>query len=192
MRGVQAVGGMMSDIRTLGAVKIFRNDLITLLKSSAIEGIGDNVFKSRTDPFWPEESGAVLVYTPQTSFEDKRTSPRFYFAESQVVIDVYGNDSNGDLDDWLDEKSREIVEALQPVEKRQGPFNGTVKLFTLKSWSNNLSSKGEQERGCQRIIFNAEWTCCVTTGGPADEFLKAKTTLDTGENGMTSETEMRS
>ena len=82
--------------------------------------------------------------------------------------------------DFLDDTAKAVVEALQPIERRVGPYNGLVKRFVLKSWANNLSEKGETERGSMRITFEAVFSVTVTYGGPADDFLKAENTLSMG------------
>ena len=112
-------------------------------------------------------------------------------AESQMLVDVYARaymsgdgegvrDSESDVNDFLDDTAEAVVEALSPIEKREGPYNGLVKRFVLKSIDNNLSQKGETERGNVRIVFGVEFAACVTYGGPADDFLKAENTITIG------------
>lgn len=161
------------------------------IKAADIDGIGDNVYSSRMESAWPEESAYAVVYVPSVSFDDGRTNPRFYKANAIVYVDVYSrsylNSEGGDVDgmsevaDFLDDTAKAVVEALQPIERREGPYNGLVKRFVLKSWANNLSEKGEAERGSMRITFEADFAVTVTYGGPADEFLKAENTLSMGD-----------
>lgn len=172
---------MATSLRTLDAIRLFRHAVVDLLKTANIDGIGNNVFEARMENAWPEETGLLVVYTSSTEFDDKRTSPRFYSADTTVEIDVVSQGEEDSTNDFLDNVSKAIVEALQPVEKRVGPFNGTVKRFVLKSFRNSLSGKGEIDRGTQRITFSAEWTCCVTNGGPTDNFLTGKTKITMGD-----------
>lgn len=172
---------MATSLRTLDAIRLFRHAVVDLLKTANIDGIGNNVFEARMENAWPEETGLLVVYTSITDFDDKRTSPRFYFSDTKVEIDVISQGEEDSTNDFLDNVSAAVVLALQPVEKREGPFVGTVKRFVLKSFANNLSSKGEIDRGTQRITFSAEWTCCVTNGGPTDNFLTGKTTIAMGD-----------
>lgn len=172
---------MAESLRTLAAIKIFRHAVVDILKAKAIIGIGENVFESRTEKIWPEETGAVIVYTTKTDFDDKRTSPRFYVASTMVEIDVIASKIAESVNDFLDDVSEAVVLALQPVEKRVGPFNGTVKRFVLKSFENSLSGLSELEWGTQRITFLADWSCCLTHGGPADEFVTGKNKFSVGE-----------
>jgi len=176
-------------MRTLESIKEFREGLVNLIKSSAIQGIGDNVYSGRKESAWPEESAFAVVYTPQTSFDDRRTSPRFYLAKMEVYVDLYArattvqdsdDEAVDDVNVFLDDASAAIVSALQPVESRVGPFNGTVKRFVLTNFANNLSEKGETDRGSQRITFSAEFAVCVTNGGASDEFITAKNTASIG------------
>lgn len=176
--------------RTLDCVKELRSSIVQALKSANIDGIGQNVFSARQEKAWPEESGFICVYTPSTNFDDKRTSPRFYFVTGDVYVDVYGKGSTEepddksseiyDVNDFLDDVSKAVVEALQPIERRVGPFSGLVKRLVVKSYSNNLSSAGETDRGSNRIVFNVEYAVTITTGGPADLFCKAENTLKMG------------
>lgn len=176
--------------RTLECVKDLRSSVVASIKAANIDGIGDNVYSSRMESAWPEESAFAAVYVPSVSFDDGRTNPRFYKANATVYVDVYSrsylNSEGGDIDgmsevaDFLDDTAKAVVEALQPIERRVGPYNGLVKRFVLKSWANNLSEKGETERGSMRITFEAVFSVTVTYGGPADDFLKAENALSMG------------
>lgn len=175
--------------RTLDCIKTLRASVVQTLKTADIPGIGQNVFSARQERAWPEESGFICVYTPETNFDDKRTSPRFYYVTGDLVIDVYGrgavDDSNDqseiyDVNDFLDDVAKAVAEALQPIERRVGPYSGLVKRLVLKSIANNLSSAGEADRGNQRMVFGIEYAVTITVGGPADDFLKAKNTLSMG------------
>lgn len=172
-------------VRTLACIKEFRNRVVSSLIDANIEGVGGNVSSSRTESAWPEEESFICVYLPSVNFDDKRTSPRFYMAEGSLYVDIYaraymngddvdGRESASDVNDFLDDTVKAVVETLSPIEKREGPYNGLVKRFVLKSIDNNLSQKGETERGSARIAFNVEFAACVTYGGPEDDFLKAK------------------
>lgn len=175
--------------RTLDCIKTLRASVVQTLKTANISGIGKNVFSARKKRAWPEESGFICVYTPETNFDDKRTSPRFYYVTGDLVIDVYGrgavDDSNDqseiyDVNDFLDDVAKAVAEALQPIERRVGPYSGLVRRLVLKSIKNNLSSAGEADRGSQRMVFGIEYAVTITVGGPADDFLKAKNTLSMG------------
>lgn len=175
--------------RTLDCIKDLRANVVQALKSANIDGIGQNVFSARQERAWPEESGFICVYTPSTNFDDKRTSPRFYFVTGELVVDVYGrgavDDSDDqseiyDVNDFLDDVAKAVANALQPIERRTGPYSGLVKRLVLKSITNNLSNAGEAERGSQRIVFGVEYAVTITVGGPADLFCTAKNTLKMG------------
>jgi len=177
--------------RTLDCIKELRSNVVQTLKSANIDGIGQNVFSARQERAWPEESGFICVYTPNTNFDDKRTSPRVYYAAGDLIVDVYGRGSVDlpdddseiyDVNDFLDNVSKAVVAALQPIEKSVGPYSGLVKRMVLKSFANNLSSVGETDRGSQRITFAVEYSVVATYGGPADLFCKAENTLTMGGN----------
>ena len=175
--------------RTLSCIKDLRASVVRTLKAANIAGIGQNVFSARQERAWKEESGFICVYTPETNFDDKRTSPRFYFVTGDLVVDVYGrgavdvpDDSSEiyDVNDFLDDTAKAVADALQPIERRVGPYSGLVKRLVLKSIVNNLSSAGEAERGNQRMVFNVEYAVTITIGGPVDNFVKAENTLTMG------------
>ena len=175
--------------RTLDCIKELRANIVQALKTANIDGIGQNVFSARQERAWPEESGFICVYTPSTNFDDKRTSPRFYYATGDVYVDIYGRGATDapddpseiyDVNDFLDDVSKAVVTALQPLERRVGPFSGLVKRLVVKSFSNNLSSLGECDRGSQRIVFQVEYAVTITMGGPADLFCVAKNTISMG------------
>lgn len=175
--------------RTLDCIKELRANVVKALKDANINGIGNAVFPSRIKRAWPEESAFISVYTPRTDFDDKRTSPRFYFAVGELYVDIYARVSSEnprdpsnifDVNDFLDDTSKAVVTALQPIESRKGPYGGLVKRLVLKSFSNNLSSLGERERGSQRIVFQVEYAVNITVGGPVDNFVKAENTLKMG------------
>lgn len=191
-------------VRTLDCVKVLRASVVTALKTANIDGIGENVYSSRMESAWPEESAYVAVYVPSVDFDDGRSSPRFYRAQATVHVDVYARsclnaeggalEGMSDVADFLDDAAKAVVEALQPIERREGPYNGLVKRFVLKSWANNLSEKGEAERGSMRIAFEADFAFAVTYGGPSDDFLKAENMLSMGNgagNKMEFDTDVR-
>ena len=168
--------------RTLDCIKELRANVVKALKDANINGIGNAVFPSRIKRAWPEESAFISVYTPRTDFDDKRTSPRFYFAVGELDVDIYarvGSENPRDPSNIFD-TSKAVVTALQPIESRKGPYGGLVKRLVFKSFSNNLSALGERERGSQRIVFQVEYAVNITVGGPVDNFVKAENTLKMG------------
>lgn len=177
-------------VRTLTCVKDLRSSIVAALKAANITGIGTNVYSSRMESAWPEEESFVVVYIPSISFDDGRTNPRFYKSNATVNIDIYArsytNAESGTITsmdgvaDFLDDTAKAIVNAMQPIEKSVGPYEGLVKRLVLKSWANNLSEKGEAERGSMRITFEADFAVTVTYGGPKDNFVKAENTLTMG------------
>ena len=177
-------------VRTLTCVKDLRSSIVAALKAANITGIGTNVYSSRMESAWPEEESFVVVYIPSISFDDGRTNPRFYKSNATVNIDIYArsytNAESGTITsmdgvaDFLDDTAKAIVNAMQPIEKSVGPYEGLVKLLVLKSWANNLSEKGEAERGSMRITLEADFVVTVTYGGPTDNFVKAENTLTMG------------
>lgn len=175
----------MENVRRLDCIKEFRKAVVNTLRLTDIAGIGEDVFEARQERAWPEEKGFIVVYTPSLNFDDGRTSPRFYQVSGQVYVDIYCAASSGDrivdVNDFLDDTMMKVCEALQPVEKRVGPYNGLVKRFVLKSCDNNLSSSGEVDRGSMRITFEVTYAICVTYGGPEDEFLTARNSLRMGD-----------
>ena len=177
-------------VRTLTCVKDLRSSIVAALKAANITGIGANVYSSRMESAWPEEESFVVVYIPSISFDDGRTNPRYYKSNATVNIDVYArsytNAESGTITsmdgvaDFLDDTAKAIVDAMQPIEKSVGPYEGLVKRLVLKSWANNLSEKGEADRGSMRITFEADFAVTVTYGGPKDDFVKAENTLTMG------------
>ena len=80
---------MSAAVRTLNCIKDFRHAVVDSLKAAELSGIGSNVSASREMKAWPEEESFIIVNVPDIDFDDKNTSPRFYFCKSELRIDIY-------------------------------------------------------------------------------------------------------
>ena len=189
---------MPEAIRTLDCIKNLRTEIVKAIKAARITGVGDNVFPARIEKAWPEENAFVCVNVPSVSFSDNRTSPRFYMATADVMIDILANaidfppakpnphghkferNEPPEIADFLDDTAKAVIELLEPCQNYKGPFGGTVKRCVLKSLTNNLSER-EQAVGVTRIVFGVEFAICINHTAPADEFRKAETSLTMGQ-----------
>ena len=194
---------MTTNLRTLAAIKNLRHAVVSTIKSAKIAGIGDNVFESRQEKFWPEESTICVVNTDNVSLDDQRTSPKVYKVDVDVTVDIIVQDNDSEsadgepeasVNDSLDDLTLAVATALQPAMPKDGFFGGITKRFVLTSITNNLSVAGEMTRGCQRLVFASQFSVTMPVGGPADEFLKAGNTISMGDgeaNRQTFTTQMR-
>lgn len=182
--------------RTLNCIKDFRHAVVDTLKTANLSGIGQNVSASRKMKAWPEEKSFVIVTTPGTDFDDRNTRPRFYFAKTDLYIDVYARsflqdeenldnvDSASDLNDFLDDTMNAIVSVVEPCPFWKGPYEGLVSKCVLKSYDTNLAERAETECGFARITFEVSFTVKIDRSAPTKDFLRAKNTLyvDGGNN----------
>ena len=186
----------VSTPRALTCIKDFRHAVVQSLITADISGIGSNVSASRKRKAWPEEKSFVIVTTPGTDFDDRNTRPRFYFAKTDLYIDVYARsflqdeqnlddvDSSSDLNDFLDDTMNAIVSVVEPCPSWKGPYEGLVSKCVLKSYNTNLAERAETERGFARITFEVSFTVKVDRSAPTKDFLRAKNAMsaDGGDN----------
>lgn len=182
--------------RALTCIKDFRHAVVQSLIAANISGIGANVSASRKRKSWPEEKSYVIVTTPGSNFDDRDTRPRFYFAKTDLYIDVYARsflqdeenldnvDSASDLNDFLDDTMNAIVSVIEPCPFWKGPYEGLVTKCVLKSYNTNLAERAETERGFARITFEVSFTVKVDRSAPSNDFLRAKNSMsaDGGDN----------
>ena len=182
--------------RALTCIKDFRRAVVQSLIAAGISGVGSNVSASRKRKAWPEEKSFVVVTTPGTDFDDRSSGPRFYFAKTDLYIDVYARsflqdeenldnvDSASDLNDFLDDTMNSIVSVVEPCPFWKGPYEGLVTKCVLKSYDTNLAERADTERGMARIAFEVSFTVKVDRTAPTKDFLRAKNAMsaDGGDN----------
>ena len=193
----------MTTARTLNCIKAFRHAVVNTLKTADLNGIDSNVSASRKKKAWPEEQSYIIVNVPNIDFDDKATNPRFYYAKSELCIDIYarsflsdesnidGVNSDSDLNDFLDDTMHAICAVVEPCPYWVGPYGGLVSKCVLKSYSNNLSVRSETERGAARITFEVSFTAKIDRSAATKDFLRANNELKTGSQSMTFVTELR-
>lgn len=194
----------MSDSpRTLNCIKDFRHAVVNSLKDANIVGIGQNVSASREMKAWPDEESFIIVNMPGTDFDDKSTSPRFYFAKSELRIDIYarsflsgendieGADSISDLNDFLDDTMHAVAAVIDPCPYWKGPYQGLVSKCVLRSYANNLSERSETTRGAATITFEVSFTAKIDRTAATKEWLRANNTIKTGSQSIEFTTELR-
>lgn len=189
--------------RTLNCIKNFRHAVVCSLKTANITGIGRNVSASREMLAWPEEESFIIVNIPNIEFDDKSTSPRFYYAKSELYIDIYarsflkdennieGIDSISDLNDFLDDTMHAVAAVVEPCPFWQGPYQGLVSKCVLRSYSNNLSERSETSRGSARITFEVSFTAKIDRTAATKDFLRANNEIQTGSQSMDFQTVLR-
>ena len=194
----------MSDSpRTLNCIKDFRHAVVNSLKDADIVGIGQNVSASREMKAWPDEESFIIVNMPGVDFDDKSTSPRFYFAKSELRIDIYarsflsgendieGADSISDLNDFLDDTMHAVAAVIDPCPYWKGPYQGLVSKCVLRSYTNNLSERSETTRGAATITFEVSFTAKIDRIAATKEWLRANNTVKTGSQSIEFTTELR-
>jgi hypothetical protein len=175
------------DVRKFGCIKDLRDDVVTKIKALNITNLGSNVYADRVSKICPEENGVCIVTTNNVTFKDNRSSPRFYIAEGDLVVLIYGRSfyegetsgmsSDGDVFDFLYDAAEDVIEKLE-TDISVGPGKD-VNRFYLKSCTNNFTEK-ECFRGVFAITFGFEFSIVFNRKSPAYEFLKAKNTLKAG------------
>lgn len=189
--------------RTLNCIKDFRHAIVCSLKTANITGIGQNVSASREMLAWPEEESFIIVNIPNIAFDDKSTSPRFYYAKSELFIDIYarsflkdennieGMDSTSDLNDFLDDTMHAVAAVVEPCPFWQGPYQGLVNKCVLRSYSNNLSERSETSRGSARMTFEVSFTAKIDRTAATKDFLRANNEIKSGGQSMDFTTVLR-
>lgn len=194
---------MSGSPRTLNCIKDFRHAVVNSLKDANIVGIGQNVSASREMKAWPDEESFIIVNMPGVDFDDKSTSPRFYFAKSELRIDIYarsflsgendieGADSISDLNDFLDDTMHAVAAVIDPCPYWKGPYQGLVSKCVLRSYTNNLSERSETTRGAATITFEVSFTAKIDRTAATKEWLRANNTIKTGSQSIEFTTELR-
>ena len=194
---------MSGSPRTLNCIKDFRHAVVNSLKDANIAGIGQNVSASREMKAWPDEESFIIVNMPGVDFDDKSTSPRFYFAKSELRIDIYarsflsgendieGADSISDLNDFLDDTMHAVAAVIDPCPYWKGPYQGLVSKCVLRSYTNNLSERSETTRGAATISFEVSFTAKIDRTAATKDWLRANNTIKTGSQSIEFTTELR-
>lgn len=189
--------------RTLNCIKAFRHAVVDSLKTASLPGIGQNVSASREMKAWPDEESFVIVNVPNIDFDDKSTSPRFYFAKSELRIDIYarsflddennieGVDSISDLNDFLDDTMHAVAAVVEPCPYWEGPYRGLVTKCVLRSYVNNLSARAETTRGAATLTFEVSFTAKIDRSAATKDFLRANNSIETGGQSMDFTTVLR-
>lgn len=190
-------------VRTLNCIKDFRHAVVNSLKAAELPGIGQNVSASREMKAWPDEESFIIVNVPDIDFDDKNTSPRFYFCKSELRIDIYsrcflsgennveGVGSIADLNDFLDDTMHAVAAVIEPCPYWKGPYNGLVSRCVLRSYVNNLSVRSDTTRGAATITFEVSFTAKIDRTAATKDWLRANNTIQTGSQSIDFTTELR-
>lgn len=190
-------------VRTLNCIKDFRHAVVNSLKAAELPGIGQNVSASREMKAWPDEESFIIVNVPDIDFDDKNTSPRFYFCKSELRIDIYsrcflsgennveGVDSIADLNDFLDDTMHAVAAVIEPCPYWNGPYQGLVSRCVLRSYVNNLSVRSDTTRGAATITFEVSFTAKIDRTAATKDWLRANNTIQTGSQSIDFTTELR-
>ena len=189
--------------RTLNCIKAFRHAVVDSLKAANLFGIGQNVSASREMKAYPDEESFIIVNVPNIDFDDKSTSPRFYFAKSELRIDIYarsfldcesnieGVSSVSDLNDFLDDTMQAVAAVIDPCPYWEGPYQGLVTKCVLRSYVNNLSVRSETTRGAATLTFEVSFTAKIDRSAATKDFLRANNSIKTGSQSMDFQTVLR-
>ena len=194
---------MSATLRTLNCIKTFRHAVVDSLKAANLFGIGQNVSASREMKTYPDEESFIIVNVPKIDFDDKSTSPRFYFAKSELRIDIYarsflddeknieGVSSVSDLNDFLDDTMQAVAAVIDPCPYWEGPYQGLVTKCVLRSYVNNLSVRSETTRGAATLTFEVSFTAKIDRSAATKDFLRANNSIKTGSQSMDFQTVLR-
>ncbi len=194
---------MSATPRTLNCIKAFRHAVVDSLKAANLFGIGQNVSASREMKAYPDEESFIVVNVSNIDFDDKSTSPRFYFAKSELRIDIYarsfldcesnieGVSSVSDLNDFLDDTMHAVAAVIDPCPYWDGPYQGLVTKCVLRSYVNNLSVRSETTRGAATITFEVSFTAKIDRSAATKDFLRANNSIKTGSQSMDFQTVLR-
>ena len=194
---------MSATLRTLNCIKTFRHAVVDSLKAANLFGIGQNVSASREMKAYPDEESFIIVNVPKIDFDDKSTSPRFYFAKSELRIDIYarsflddeknieGVSSVSDLNDFLDDTMQAVAAVIDPCPYWEGPYQGLVTKCVLRSYVNNLSVRSETTRGAATLTFEVSFTAKIDRSAATKDFLRANNSIKTGSQSMDFQTVLR-
>ena len=194
---------MSATLRTLNCIKTFRHAVVASLKAANLFGIGQNVSASREMKAYPDEESFIIVNVPKIDFDDKSTSPRFYFAKSELRIDIYarsflddeknieGVSSVSDLNDFLDDTMQAVAAVIDPCPYWEGPYQGLVTKCVLRSYVNNLSVRSETTRGAATLTFEVSFTATIDRSAATKDFLRANNSIKTGSQSMDFQTVLR-
>lgn len=189
--------------RTLNCIKAFRHAVVDSLKAANLFGIGQNVSASREMKAYPDEESFIIVNVPNIDFDDKSTNPRFYFAKSELRIDIYarsflddeknieGVSSVSDLNDFLDDTMQAVAAVIDPCPYWEGPYQGLVTKCVLRSYANNLSVRSETTRGAATLTFEVSFTAKIDRSAATKDFLRANNSIKTGSQSMDFQTVLR-
>ncbi|WP_290956966.1 hypothetical protein [Fibrobacter sp.] len=187
----------------MNCIKTFRHAVVDSLKAANLFGIGQNVSASREMKAYPDEESFIVVNVPNIDFDDKSTSPRFYFAKSELRIDIYarsflddernieGVSSVSDLNDFLDDTMHAVAAVIDPCPYWDGPYQGLVTKCVLRSYVNNLSVRSETTRGAATITFEVSFTAKIDRSAATKDFLRANNSIKTGSQSMDFQTVLR-
>lgn len=166
-----------------------RKNVEQRLKDAAIPRIADNVHPDRSLKFFPDELPAIAVYTRRTPFEGKDRQPRYYQAETELVVesivrgpyDPGGGAPVQSVADQLNLFSEAIVQALiypwdaevrDHTEPQKGPFDGLAHDVILSSISSDTTQDGDHIIGGEAVTFTIEWESLRPDQAPPDVFAR--------------------
>ena len=142
----------LETVRQFGCIKAFRDDVVAKIKALNIQNLGTSVYADRVSKICPDEDAVCIVTTNNVSFKDNRSSPRFYIAEGDLVVLVYGRSfydgetsgmsSDGDVFDFLYDAAENIIEELE-TKQMEWPRTTGHKPFNLKLATDIIKTKLE-------------------------------------------------
>ena len=166
-----------------------RKAVVAKLIAENIPRIGSNVFEDRSLKLFPDELPAICVYTRRTPFEGKDRQPRYYQAETDLVVESIvrgdytpegGGDTQG-IAEQLNRFSEAIVQALiypwdaevrGHEEPQKGPFDGLAHDVILTGISSDTTQDGETVIGGEAVTITIEWERLLPDVEPPDAFLR--------------------
>ena len=158
------------------AIRQFRDAIVHKLKDAQIPTILNKVYSSRARKIWGSEESLILVYTPETEFDDQDTAPIIYGADTVIAVEIVSQGGE-ELDDRLDELTQLVVDALIYPHGSEGPFEGKLEWIYVKSIGSEFTAGAEVLKGSQTVTFAGMWRAILPAETPVDEFRTMGTDL---------------
>lgn len=150
---------------TMMTVNEIRKTFVEKLKAANIPFVFNKVFDSRTERAWNEEKCFLAVYTNSSSFDTQDTSPEYYKAETDVIVDVVVvaparvKNVIYSIADIVDIVTDGVVNAITSYPRPRWFIENKVASqdVVLKSIDKTLNGDGETDKGAQSVTFTAAW-----------------------------------
>lgn len=113
---------------------------------------GENVYANRSAHLWRSELPLIMIYARNESAIRRSLNSAQSIRTLQLSIEIHA-EANEDLDDTLDEISREVEDLIGADTSLSGTTQGT----DLKDTEMSLDSDGERQVGKLTLTFETKY-----------------------------------